>query len=186
MNFFAGEGGIFPESHERGKGAVGLQDRARSIERDDAAGNGFDDCLELAAALFNGLIGGGELRRGALRKLAAGFEIGSHVVEGPDQVSHLSGGDGGNAVIVLAGGDFIHGDAECLNRPRDLARQKHCEPETGKEDEHRDEQLHEEEDGADAVAGTEELPVGDGAGADANRGLAESLRHGQSCHYHLS
>ena len=163
-----------------------MQHDARAIERDDAAGNGLDDGLKLAAALLDGLVGGGELRRGALGQLAAGLKIGGHVIEGADQVAHFAGGDGGDAVVVFAGGNFVHGDAERFNGPRDLLGQKHGQPQAGKEDEHRDEQLHEEEDGADAVAGAEELPVGGCAGADAGGGLAESLRHGQRGDHHLA
>jgi hypothetical protein len=56
-------------SHQRGKGAVGLQHHARAIQRDHARGNRLDDRLQLAAALFDGQVGRGQLAPSALRQL---------------------------------------------------------------------------------------------------------------------
>ena len=66
FDVLAAQRGVFALPHEHGEGAIGLQYVACAIERDDAAGDGFDDGLELAAALLDGQVGGGQLRGGAL------------------------------------------------------------------------------------------------------------------------
>ena len=117
-----------------------------------------------------------KLRGGGLGELAAGLKIGGHVVEGAHQLGHFAGGDEGDAVVVFAGGDLVHGVGERFDGTRDLLGEKQGEPHAGEEDHHGDEEQHEEEGGADAVAGTEEVPVVCGAAADACGGLAEALR----------
>ena len=82
------------------------------------------------------------MRGRALRELAAGLEVGGHVIEGAHQVTHLAVCNGGHAMVVFAGGDLVHGHAQRLNRPGDLLGEKHGQPQAGKEDEDRNEQLH--------------------------------------------
>ena len=178
--------GVFLLPHQYGESAIGLKHRAGAVERNDAGGDRFENGFELATARFNGLIGGGELRRRALGKLAAGIEIGRHVIERTHQFGHLAGSDKSDAVFVFAGGDLVHGVGQCFDGARDLLGEKEGEPDAGKEDHNRDEQQHQEERGADAVAGTKEIPVFGCAFADARGGLAQTLRHGQSCDHDLS
>ena len=90
--------------------------------------------------------------------LPACFKIRRHVVEGTHQVVHLAGGDGGNALLILACGDLVHGVGQRLNGARDLLGQKQRQPHAEEKVEDRDEQEEEEENRANAIAGAEELP----------------------------
>jgi hypothetical protein len=69
------KGRIQLESHQRGKGPVGLQHNAGAVQRDHARRNRLDDRLQLAPPFLDGQVGRGELRLGSLRQLAAGLEI---------------------------------------------------------------------------------------------------------------
>ncbi len=101
------------------------------VERDHAGGNGFDDGLQLAAPLLDCQVGRGELRLRAFGQLAAGFKIRRHVIEGTHQVGHFAGGDGGDAMLVFAGGDLVHGIGQRFNGARDLLGEKQRQPDAG-------------------------------------------------------
>ncbi len=77
---------------EFGEGAVGEDDAEAGREGDDAVGDGFDDGLELGAALLQGGVELGELCGGLLGESAGGFEIGGHGVETGGEFAELFGG----------------------------------------------------------------------------------------------
>ena len=122
-SFWPRKAGVLVLPHQHGKGAIGLQHDAGAIERDDAGGNGLDDGFELAAALFDGLVGGGELRGGGFGELAAGVEIGGHVIERAHQLGHLAGRDEATrcsylpaAISSMASASASTGRVICLER----------------------------------------------------------------------
>ncbi len=176
----AGEGGFIGLAEEIGEGSVGEEDGSGGIEGDDAAGDGFEDGFELAAADFEGLVCGGDLFASAFGEFPAGLEVAGHVVEGAHELGHFSAGLNGDALVEFAVGDFVHGVGEGFDGPGDLLGEEEGKPHAGEEDEGGDEQQHEEVGGSDAVSGAEEGPVLDCAGADAAGGFAEPLRHGQA------
>ena len=94
---------------------------------------------KFAAPLLDGLVGGGELRRRALSELAAGLEVGGHVIEGACTRSPISPvARHGNAMVVFAGGDLVHGVGQRFDGAGDLLGQKQGQPDAGEEDKDRD------------------------------------------------
>ena len=108
------------------------------------------------------------------------------MIEGTHELGHFAGGDERDAVLVLAGGDLVHGIGQRFDGARDLLGQKQSQPHAGKEDDDGDEQQHQEEGGAELVARAKEIPVVGGAGTNARGGLAESLGHGKSGNHDLA
>ena len=73
-DFFDGgadEGGLAAGVEHLGEGAVGEDDAAARVERGDAVGDGLEHGFELAAAGFEGGVGGGELEVGGFDCAAA-------------------------------------------------------------------------------------------------------------------
>ncbi len=131
----AEEGALAAGVHHLGEGAVGEDDAATGIEGGDAVGDGLEHGLELAAAGFEGGVGGGELDGGALDGAAAVFEVGGHVVEAADEFAELFGGAFFDAVGVVAGGDGLHGVGEGFDGFGDLLGEVQREPSGGEEGE---------------------------------------------------
>ena len=75
--------------HHLGEGAVGEDDAARGVKGGDAVGDSLEHGFELAAAGFEGGVGGGELDGGALDGAAAVLEVGGHVVEAADEFAEF-------------------------------------------------------------------------------------------------
>ena len=140
----AEEGTLAAGVHHLGEGAVGEDDAAAGVEGGDAVGDGLEHGLELAAAGFEGGVGGGELDGGVLDGAAAVFEIGGHVVEAADEFAEFFGGALGDAVGVVAGGDGLHGVGEGFDGLGDLLGEMQREPAGGEEREagHHEQKQH--------------------------------------------
>jgi hypothetical protein len=128
IKLLALEASAFILAHEDSEGAIGLEDRSRGVECDDARGDVFENDFQLAAAFLNGLVGSSELGRRRLSKLAAGVEVFCHVIEGTDEFGHFARSDEGNAVFIFACGNFVHCVRESFDRTGDLLGKKECEP----------------------------------------------------------
>ena len=173
-------------AHQRGKGAIGLQDRARAVERDYPGWNGFNDGLQFAAALFDSQVSGGQLRGRSLSQLAAGVQVSGHAIEGSHQLTHLAGSRQRHPMVVFAGGDFGHRHGQSLDRTGDLIGEKPRHPYAEEERKHGNYQQDQDEYSANLIALVEELPISGRAGTDAHGRLAESLRHGQRHYYEFA
>ena len=140
----AEEGTLAAGVHHLGEGAVGEDDAAVGVEGGDAVGDGLEHGLELAAAGFEGGVGGGELDGGVLDGAAAVFEVGGHVVEAADEFAELFGGALADAVGVVSGGDGLHGVGERFDGLGDLLGEMQREPAGGEEREagHHQQQEH--------------------------------------------
>ena len=105
----------------------------RGVERGDAVGDGLEHGFELAAAGFEGRVGGGELEVGGFDCAAAVLEVGGHVVEAADEFAELFGGALGHAVGVVSGGDGLHRVGEGFDGLGDLLGEMQCEPTAGEQ-----------------------------------------------------
>jgi hypothetical protein len=153
-----------------GEGAVGQHDlQGGGRERDDAVGDGFDDGLELGAALLQRGVDLRELVGGAGGDGVGRFEIGGHRVEAGDKLAEFVRGGFGDAMRVVAVGDGLHGVGEGLHRAGDLLAEVEREPAAGEERQRGDEQQVERVEPADLAALAEERPVG-------VRGFAQAQR----------
>ncbi len=159
------------------KGAVGEDDAAGGIERGDAVGDGLEHGLQLAAAGFEGGVGGGELDGGVLDGATAVLEIGGHVVEAADEFAQFLGGAFCDAVGVVAGGDGLHGVGEGFYGLGDLLGEMQREPTGGEEREagHHEQKQHVEV--ANLIAAAEDGPVGVGRSAQARHGGGHAEGH---------
>jgi hypothetical protein len=88
----------------------------------------------------------------ALGDRSALFEIGGHVVERADQLAKLLGGLDGKRMLVVAGGNLIHGVGQRLDRTGDLLREKQRQPAADKENERGQQQQDRKAEPPDAVA----------------------------------
>ena len=98
------------------------------VERQHAGWNAFQDGLDVAAALFQFLIGLRQLTAGSYDLAAAGLQFVRHAVEGAHQVSEFIGRPYLDAIIQPPAGNLLGAFGQSRHRTGHQLGQKQREP----------------------------------------------------------
>ena len=159
----------------RGRG-IPRADAALVVDGDDAGRDAVEHGFDVLAAAFDVFVLALELDRRALEPSPAGGQVTRHAVERLDQRRELVAHLDVDAVIEVAGTDFVGGRGQHLHRPRDPLRQVETQPGRGHQNHQRQHQKEGEVDRGQRRFLDLELPVVLVRGGQAARARREVTR----------